>query len=133
MDDLKTAVSRYQKRVEEAYWVEDESGNKIERWRKYGSKRRIAQAACSYNGYIVTGTRHFCPIMRLQIETVGVERLRAFCGNSDNYAEDNIIQGFTDQYGMFLTREEAYVIAKEAGQIIREDTVPGVLFSECYI
>lgn len=46
---------------------------------------------------------------------------------------DRMIQGFTDQYGNFLTREEAYPIAKAAGQIIREDHCPGTLYSECYI
>lgn len=39
----------------------------------------------------------------------------------------------TDQYGNFLTRKEAYPIAKAAGQIIREDHCPGTLYSECYI
>ena len=128
MDDLKQLVAKFQSRVLDNYWIKDNEGNKIERWRHYGTQRRIAQAACSYGGYIVTGTRHYCPLMHLQIDSVGSDRLIEFCGG-----HDKIVQGFTDQYGMFLTREEAYVIAKEAGQIIREDSSPGTLFSECYI
>lgn len=128
MKDLKELVIRYQKAVENNYWVEDDKGNKVERWRYYGGQRRIAQAACNYGGYIVTGTRHYCPLMHLQIDSVGSERLVELAGG-----HENVVQGFTDQYGMFLTREEAYPIAKEAGQIIREDHVPGTLFSECYI
>lgn len=98
------------------------------RWEYYGVQRRIAQAACSYGGYIVTGTRHYCPIMRMQIDAIGGDVLIEWAGG-----HDNVIQGFTDQYGNFLTRQEAYVIAKEAGQIIREDYEPGTLYSECYI
>lgn len=32
-----------------------------------------------------------------------------------------------------MNRQEAYIVAKEAGQIIREDVSPGTLYSECYI
>lgn len=45
-------------------------------------------------------------------------------------------QGFIDQHGVFLTREEAWIIAEKAGQIIRRvggDMSPegvGKLFSE---
>ena len=93
----------------------------------YGVQLRIAQAAFNYNGYIVTGTRHGCPIMRLQIHAIGIDTLNKWCEFGD------MIQGFTDQYGNFLNRQEAYVIAKAAGQIIREDITPGTLYSECYI
>lgn len=40
-------------------------------------------------------------------------------------------QGFVDQYGTFLTREEAWSIAEKAGQIVRRCGGDGVkLFSE---
>lgn len=39
-------------------------------------------------------------------------------------------QGFIDQYGNFLTREQAYIIAKREGQIIRDCNEHGVLYSE---
>jgi hypothetical protein len=40
-------------------------------------------------------------------------------------------QGFIDQYGRFLTREEAYVIAEKAGQIkYGPEHSRGTLYSE---
>lgn len=121
IERIKAVVEQYQERLR---------GNIMEdgrmRWEYYGVQRRIAQAAYNYNGYIVTGTRHSCPIMEMQIMMME-EVLEEWCNL------DKMIQGFTDQYGNFLTRKEAYPIAKAAGQIIREDTCPGTLYSECYI
>jgi hypothetical protein len=121
IERIKSVVEQYQERLR---------GNIMEdgrtRWEYYGVQRRIAQAAYNYNGYIVTGTRHSCPIMEMQIMMME-EVLQEWCGF------DKMIQGFTDQYGNFLTRKEAYPIAKSAGQIIREDHCPGTLYSECYI
>lgn len=57
-------------------------------------------------GTIAIGIRHFCPIMRQNMMTLG--------GNW-NTSE----QGFIDQQGIFLTRSEALVVAKAAGQIKR--------------
>jgi len=118
---IKAVIEQYQERLR---------GNIMEdgrmRWEYYGVQLRIAQAAYSYNGYIVTGTRHSCPIMEMQIMMIKDE-LFEWCGL------DKMVQGFTDQFGNFLTRKEAYPIAKAAGQIIREDTCPGTLYSECYI
>ena len=121
IERIKAVIEQYQERLR---------GNIMEdgrmRWEYYGVQRRIAQAAYNYNGYIVTGTRHSCPIMEMQIMMME-EVLEEWCDG------DKMIQGFTDQYGNFLTRKEAYLIAKAAGQIIREDTCPGTLYSECYI
>lgn len=39
-------------------------------------------------------------------------------------------QGFIDQYGNFLSRKEAYIIAEREGQIIRDCNEHGVLYSE---
>lgn len=121
IERIKAVVEQYQERLR---------GNIMEdgrmRWEYYGVQRRIAQAAYNYNGYIVTGTRHSCPIMEMQIMMME-EVLEEWCDG------DRMIQGFTDQYGNFLTREEAYPIAKAAGQITRKDYEPGTLYSECYI
>lgn len=120
-------------KIEEAITVYKKmtSGNIMEDGRTraeyYGVQRRIAQAAYNFNGYIVTGTRHSCPIMQLQMFAIGNDLLDEWCN------PNAMVQGFTDQYGNFLTRQEAYPIAKAAGQIIREDTCPGTLYSECYI
>ena len=121
VERIKKVVEDYQKRLRGDIM---EDGRM--RWEYYGVQRRIAQAAYNYNGYIVTGTRHSCPIMEMQIMMME-EVLEEWCNG------DKMIQGFTDQYGNFLTRKEAYPIAKAAGQIIREDVCPGKLYSECYI
>lgn len=119
---IKEAIATYQAML---------AGNIMEdgktRWEHYGVQRRISQAAYNFNGYIVTGTRHSCPIMQLQMIAIGDDLLDEWCG------QNKMIQGFTDQYGNFLNRQEAYIIAKEAGQIIRENINPGTLYSECYI
>jgi hypothetical protein len=39
-------------------------------------------------------------------------------------------QGFIDQFGDFLNREEAWEIAQEQGQIKEEVSAPGILYSE---
>jgi hypothetical protein len=41
-------------------------------------------------------------------------------------------QGFVDQYGVYMSRREAWVVAKAAGQI-KEVFTEGVLYSECYL
>ena len=58
-------------------------------------------------GLIICGARHHDSIMRAQVEACTMDRLEA------KQAE----QGFIDQYGKFLTRKEALVIAKEQEQI----------------
>lgn len=122
IENIRKAVEEYQERLK---------GNIMEdgrmRWEYYGVQRRIAQAAYNYNGYIVTGTRHSCPIMGLQLNAIGFDVIQEWCPKGE------MVQGFTDQFGNFLNRQEAYIIAKEAGQIIREDVYPGTLYSECYI
>lgn len=97
-------------------------------WERYNKQRRVAMAACRVNGYILVGVRHFCPIMRMQMEAIGL--------TGDVFEREHDMrtdQGFVDQWGVWMSREEAYVVAKEAGQIINEDVTPGTLYSECYI
>lgn len=82
-------------------------------------KQRIVCAAIrNGNGDIICGPRHFDAIMRRQIETSGADwRL----------AE----QGFVDQRGDFLTREQALIVACGAAQIVRRvGGDHGVLYSE---
>lgn len=122
LKSIRDAVAVYQERLKENIMDDGRT-----RWETYGVQLRVAQAACNYNGLIVTGTRHFCPIMHLQINAMGGDKVLG------EWSPDGHIQGFTDQYGNFLTRQEAYVIAKAAGQITRGDYEPGTLYSECYI
>ena len=97
-------------------------------WERYNVTRKIAQAACNYGGYIVTGTRHYCPIMNMQIDAIGHDALLEYAGGIAN-----VVQGFTDQYGIFLTRSEAYIIARDAGQLLPRHAYGETLFSESYI
>ncbi len=89
-----------------------------------GVKRVIVCAANRYKDFVVTGVRHFCPTMRQQIKAIGLNDLRF-------YANGNEEQGFIDQFGVFLTREEAMVIARKGGQVtIGMEHHPTKLFSE---
>jgi len=77
-------------------------------------------------GNVIIGIRHFDNFMREQIEM----RDRQYNDKGD---WRNAEQGFCDQFGQFLGRDDAYIIAKENGQIIREDGGNGdgtTLFSE---
>lgn len=60
IERIKEAIKVYKKMT---------AGNIMEDGRHraeyYGVQLRIAQAAYDFNGYIVTGTRHGCPIMQL--------------------------------------------------------------------
>lgn len=122
LERIDSAVKDYQ----EATSAHFEDG--VPRWERYNITRKIAQAACNYGGYIVTGTRHYCPIMNMQIDAIGDDALVEYAGG-----HDNIIQGFTDQYGIFLTRSEAYIIARDAGQLLPRHAYGETLFSESYI
>jgi len=82
-------------------------------------RRIVCSAIVSPEGLMVVGPRHFDSTMGKQ--------LMLFPTGTFLTGE----QGFIDQHGVFLTREEAYTIAKEAGQIIRRcGGDEGTLFSE---
>lgn len=84
--------------------------------------RRIVCAANVYKNLMVLGARHFDLTMHRQIEQ-SVE-----CSMVKPSAWE---QGFIDQWGVFLTRSEAFVVATAAGQIIRRvGGDDGKLFSE---
>jgi hypothetical protein len=74
------------------------------------SNQRVVCAAIRHpvTGLVICGARHFDPIMHAV-----VDKLR-----QPDWAFAD--QGFIDQFGNFLTREEALAIAKENGQILRE-------------
>ena len=60
------------------------------------------------HGLIVCGARHFDLIMRACIEKMDMVNRNA-----------DWEQGFIDQRGNFLTRQDAHVIATNSGQIVR--------------
>ena len=63
-------------------------------------------AAVLVNDHIVCSARHYDKVMVAQMDTI-----------NEAYSGANVIQGFIDQHGVFLTREEAYVVARDAGQV----------------
>lgn len=83
-------------------------------------QQRVVCAAIQNDaGYIVCGPRHYDHIMREQI----INGLQDFSARNE--------QGFVDQFGKFLTREEAYKVAVAAGQIVRRcGGDEGTLYSE---
>lgn len=69
-------------------------------------QRVVCAAVRMSDGVIFTGIRHFSPDMHLVITLAG-------------YNEDKKIgaeQGFVDQWGKYLTRQEAFDIALRNGQ-----------------
>jgi len=81
--------------------------------------RRIVCAAMLKEGRIITGVRHYDEIMRTQMQAS--EGLAWWRGCT---------QGFIDQFGDFLNRQDAWKVADEQGQIRHEVSTPGTLYSE---
>lgn len=70
--------------------------------------RHVVCAACQWeDGLIVTGVRHFCPIMRAQIARM------------DPKPQTKHEQGFVDQWGNFMSRDEALTVVKMNKQPLR--------------
>lgn len=86
-------------------------------------QRRIVCAANRHpeTKRIILGARHFDHLMRQAAKDTGLKWTASE-------------QGFIDERGNFLTREEAWVVAEKAGQIVRRvggDSINGGhLFSE---
>lgn len=75
---------------------------------KPGDTRVVCAALMDASGRVVTGPRHFDGTMMEQIKR-----------GPDVDAWRGAEQGFVDQKGHFLTREQAHEIAARQGQIIR--------------
>ena len=84
--------------------------------------QRIVCSALLYKEYnvLIIGPRHFDKVMQRQIDLIFM----------DVEVIETPIQGFIDQFGTFLNREEALVIAKEANQIIHKYNPTKLLTSE---
>lgn len=81
-------------------------------------KRIVCSAIRNPEGQVISGVRHYDTIMRQAIKTSTLKW------------PVNCEQGFLDNRGSFLTRQEAWIIANDAGQIIRKVSNDGELFSE---
>lgn len=120
LDDIQKAVTEHQRRLNEDIYIDG-----VPRWKAMNFQRRVAAAANNYNGFIVVGARHFCPAMSMQLDAIGDDVLTAWCGGR---LEGE--QGFIDQFGDFMSREEAWKVAAGAMQIIHDVGCAGTLFSE---
>jgi hypothetical protein len=78
-----------------------------------GQRRVVCAAIKNSNDEIILGARHFDPIMHQQLKQI-IEHNE----NWDDHSQ--ITQGFIDQWGIFMTREEAFEVASATGQIIRQ-------------
>lgn len=78
--------------------------------------RRVVCAAMRSGDSLVVGPRHYDEVMRTAIK------------NLPQVAVRHWEQGFIDQFGVFMTREEAWKVAVENGQVIRR---AGPLPEEC--
>lgn len=109
-------------------------------WEGYPKRNwRVVSAACRHRptGLLVVGARHFDKFMRAQIFSLqGYDKCRAASGDwKDMMSSDDwkdLDQGFIDNFGDFLTREEAWWLADFNDQIRHpEYGREGFLFSEC--
>lgn len=85
-------------------------------------QRRVVCAACrsSETGQIILGPRHFDAVMRV---------------HADLYPHVNFDeQGFIDQWGVYMNRQEGWKVAVAANQIYRrcggDEAKGGTLYSE---
>lgn len=77
-------------------------------------QRRVVCAAIrAADGEVLVGIRHYSPDMRRQIE-----QRRDGAKFKHRHDED---QGFVDQHGVFMSREEAFKLANKNTQIINPD------------
>lgn len=88
-------------------------------------QRRVVAAANRYGDVVVVADRHHSAFMNRQLKMLKEAGVITTVHTRE--------QGFIDNQGEFLTREEACVVAREAGQInqVRLKTTPfRELFSE---
>lgn len=87
-----------------------------------GRAHVIVCAACRLSdGLIIPGPRHFDATMRNLMRALGRD-------SQEHYRDAD--EGFINQYGHFLTREEARVIAERNGQLIDRASNGDWLYSE---
>jgi len=86
---------------------------------------RIVCAACKHDEVIFAGVRHFDKVMHTQIAN-------AFREEDLPRVASEMEQGFITTKYRFVTREEAWIIAEQRGQITRQCGNPNskVLYSE---
>jgi hypothetical protein len=76
-------------------------------------RRVVCAAIRAADGEILIGLRHYSPDMHRQIAARSDGEKFKRRGDND--------QGFVDQWGRWMGREEAYQIAQANGQIVRPE------------
>jgi len=102
--------------MSEDYWKD----NNIEK-----PQQVVVCAACRKGSIIVAGARHFDKVMRSQLRALEIKH-----GPTASIGWED---GFIDQFGDFLTRQEAMKIALAAGQKVNFNGCGGdknTLYSE---
>lgn len=87
-------------------------------------RRVVCAAIRAEDGEVLLGIRHYSEDMARQMHERhdGVKFMHRV----------GVDQGFVDQCGVYMTRQEAYDIASQNGQIINPGiAVAGELYSEC--
>jgi len=75
-------------------------------------QRRVVCAACKYGDVLIAGARHYDKVMLSQLKAFSKEHEIRMMSRGE------VVQGFIDQFGVFMDRKEAMQIAKAAGQPI---------------
>lgn len=83
-------------------------------WNK-SSSRKVVTAALRYEDYIFTAPRHNHPIHDNWFNHLPVD------GYYRKYPKEKIEKGFVDQFGYFMTEEEALELAIKANQMKNKD------------
>jgi hypothetical protein len=77
------------------------------------ARRVVCAAIRAADGDVLLGIRHYSRDMHRQIEARHDGEKFAHRHDPD--------QGFVDQFGVYMTREEAYPVAKASGQLWRPE------------
>lgn len=98
------------------------AGNPVPPHERPGAKQRRVVCAANRNpqGDLVIGPRHHDPVMREQIKT-DIALRTMVCDTVEDVVKAmwrGSEQGFIDQWGTFMTREEAWEVATAAGQVL---------------
>lgn len=123
MQEITKMTPEFKERMDWVLGVSDGSNKPV--WERFNVQRVVSMAACIVDGYLIVGNRHFCPVMQMTMRNLNID----FHDYIHEMGED---QGFIDQWGVYMSREEGWEVAKAAGQIKKVFT-EGVLFSECYL
>ena len=90
---------------------ESQAMNNIDEAALKAERRVVCAAIRAADGEVLLGIRHYSPDMHRQIDA-----RRDGAKFKHRHDED---QGFVDQWGVFMSREEGYALAERNGQITR--------------